>query len=70
MSLDQRGKALKVEWKLSEHLFMDKQAKAQMIPKDSARYHGYADTLNRIHQAGVTPVDKYYQGAPQVIALN
>jgi hypothetical protein len=26
------------------------------------------DTLDRIHQAGVTPIDKYYQGAPQVIA--
>jgi hypothetical protein len=41
-----------------------------MIPKDSAWYNGYADTLNRIHQAGVTPVDKFYQGAPQVITLD
>jgi hypothetical protein len=49
MSLDQGGKALKVEWKLSKHLFTDKQATAQMIPKDSARYNEYADTLNRIH---------------------
>jgi hypothetical protein len=41
-----------------------------MIPKDSAQYNGYGDTLNCIHQAVVTPVDKFYLGAPQVIALN
>jgi hypothetical protein len=70
MSLHQGGKALKVEWKLSEHLFTDKQATVQAIPKDSAWHNGYADTLDRIHQAGVFPIDKYYQGAPQVIALN
>jgi hypothetical protein len=70
MSLDQGGKALKVEWKLSERLFTDKQATAQAIPKDSMRCNGYADTLNRMHQARVFPVDNYYQGAPQVIALD
>jgi hypothetical protein len=69
MSLDQGGKALKVKWKLSKHLFTDEQAMAQMIPKDSVQYNGYVDTLDRIHQAGVTPTDKFYQGAPQVIAL-
>jgi hypothetical protein len=39
MYLDQGVKALKVEWKLSEHLFTDKQAKAQAIPKDSMWYN-------------------------------
>jgi hypothetical protein len=61
MSLNQGGKALQVEWKLSKRLFMDKQAMAQSIPKDSMRYTGYADTLDRIHQAGVTPINKYYR---------
>jgi hypothetical protein len=70
MSLDQGEKALRVKWKLSEHLFTNKQATAQSIPKVSSRNTGYADTLGRIHQAGVTPIDKYYQGVPQVIALN
>ncbi len=60
ISLDQGGKALKVEWKLSKHLFSDKQATVQVIPKDSARYNGYADTPDRIHQAGVMPIDKFY----------
>ncbi len=70
MSLDQGGKALKVEWKLSKHLFTNKQVTAQAIPKDSAWYNGYADTPDRIHQAGVMPIDKFYRGAPQRIALN
>ncbi len=39
MSLNQGGKALKVEWKLSKHLFTDEQVTAQAIPKDSARYN-------------------------------
>jgi hypothetical protein len=43
---------------------------AQLIPKDSAAYTGYADTLDHIHQAGVTPIDKCYWRAPQVIALD
>ncbi len=70
MSLDQGGKALQVKWKLSESLFTDEQVMEQLIPKDSARYTGYADTLDRIHQAGVAPINKFYPGAPQVIALN
>ncbi len=49
MSLVQEGKAFRVEWKLSEHLFTDKQATAQAIPKDSVQYTEYADTLNCIH---------------------
>jgi hypothetical protein len=65
MSLDQGGKALQVKWKLSKHLFTDKQAMVQAIPKDSTQYTGYVDTLDRIHQAGVTPVDKFYQGAQE-----
>ncbi len=70
MSLDQGGKALKVKWKLSKRLFMDKQATAQAIPKDSAWYNRYADAPDHIHQAGVMPIDKFYQGAPQRIALD
>jgi hypothetical protein len=70
MSLDQGGKTLKIKWKLSKQLFTDEQATAQAIPKDSAWYNGYTDTLDRIHQARVFPIDKYYQGAPQVIVLD
>ncbi len=37
---------------------------------DSACYTGYADTMDRMHQAGVTAIDGYHLGAPQVIALD
>ncbi len=70
MSLDQGGKALNIEWKLSKRLFMDKQATVQMIPNDSVRYNGYADTLDCIHQAGVTPINKkLYQRAPYSLSV-
>jgi hypothetical protein len=68
--LIKEGKALKVEWNLSKCLFTDKQVMVQEIPKDPAWYNGYADTPDRIHQAGVMPIDKFYQGAPQRIALD
>ncbi len=37
---------------------------------DSARYTGYADTMDRMHQSGVTAINAYHRGAPQVIALD
>jgi hypothetical protein len=37
---------------------------------DSTHYTGYADTMDHMHQAGVTAVDGYHQGAPQVIHLD
>ncbi len=70
ISLNQEGKALKVKWKLSKRLFTDKQGMAQAIPKDSTWYNGYADTPDRIHQAGVMPIDKFYRGVLQRIALD
>ncbi len=70
ISLDQGGKALKVEWKLSKCLFADKRATVQAIPMDSAQYNGYADTPDCIHQAEVMAIDKFYQGASQRITLD
>jgi hypothetical protein len=70
MSLDLGGKALRVEWKMYQRLYSDKQATAQDIQVDSACYTGYADTMNRMHQAGLTAIDSYHRGAPQVIHLD
>jgi hypothetical protein len=70
MTLDLGGKALHVYWKASERLYSDKQATSQGIPKDSACYTGYADTMDCMHQAGVTAIDRYQWGAPQVIHPN
>jgi hypothetical protein len=70
MMLDLGGKALQVEWKASERLYLDKQATSQGIPVDSVRYTGYPDTMDRMHQAGVTTINGYHRGAPQVIHLD
>jgi hypothetical protein len=70
ISLDHRGKALRVEWKIPEKLFMDLQATAQGMLKDSARFNGYGHTQDHMHQAGVHSVEKCYQPVPQVLPLN
>ena len=48
ITLDEGGKALRVEWKLPEKLFTAMQATAQSIPVDSARYNGYCNTQDQI----------------------
>jgi hypothetical protein len=70
ISLDHRGKALCVEWMLPEKLFMDLQATAQGMLKDSAHFNGYGHTQDHMHQAGVHSVEKCYQPVPQVLPLN
>ncbi len=70
MMLDLGGKAIQVKWKASECLYLDKQATSQGIPVDSACYTGYADTMACMHWAGVTAIDRYYWGSPQVIHLD
>ena len=69
ITLDEGGKALRVEWKLPEKLFTAVQATAQQIPKDSARYNGYCSTQDHMKAAGVHPVEKCYLSVPQVIHL-
>ncbi len=70
MLLDLGGKALQVKWKVSESLYSDEQATAQCVQVDSARYTGYADTIDRMHWAGVTAIEGYHRGASQMIALD
>jgi len=57
MMLNFGGKALHIKWKVSECLYFDKQATSQGIPMDSLRYTGYVDTMDHMHQAGVTTID-------------
>jgi hypothetical protein len=70
MLLNLRGKALQVEWKAAKSLYSDEQVAPQGIQVDSMRYMGYADTMDCMHQAGVTAIASYHRGAPQVIVLN
>jgi hypothetical protein len=69
ISLNHGGKALCVELKLPKKLFTDLQATAQGIPKESARFNGYGHTQDRMHQARVHPIKKYYRLVPQVLPL-
>ena len=69
ITLDEGGKALRVEWKLPEKLFTAMQATAQSIPVDSARYNGYCNTQDQMKAAGVHPVKKCYRPVPQVVSL-
>jgi hypothetical protein len=70
ISLDHRGRALCIEWKLSEKLFTVLQAMAQGIPKDSSCFNGYGHTHYRMHQARVHPIKKCYWLVPQVLPLD
>jgi hypothetical protein len=54
--LDHGGKALRVKWKLPKKLFTDLQATA-------------GHTQDRMHQAGVHPIEKYYRLVPQLLPL-
>ncbi len=60
MLLDLGGKALRVKWKASERLNLDEHATTQDIPMDFARYMGYMDTMDCMHQVGVTTIDGYH----------
>jgi hypothetical protein len=70
ITLNHGGKALRVEWKLPEKLFTNLQATAQGINKNSAQSNGYGHTQDRMQQAGVHPVERFYQSVPQVLTLD
>ena len=69
ITLDEGGKALRVEWKLPKKLFTAMQATAQSIPVDSARHNVYCNTQDQMKAAGVHPVKKCYRSGPQVVSL-
>ncbi len=56
--------------KAAKSLYLDKEATAQCIQVYSVHYTEYADTMDCMHQAGVTTINGYHRGAPQVIALD
>ena len=63
------GKALSVQWKMSEKLFSELQASGQGIPRDSSRFMGYSDTMQEMKKAGVVATDGFFRGPPQIIKL-
>ena len=64
------GRTLSVQWKSSEKLFSELQAATQGFPGDSSCYAGYSDTIQLMANAGVTAVDGYHRGPPQLIQLD
>ena len=64
------GRTLSVQWKSSEKLFSELQAATQGFPGDSSRYAGYSDTIQLMANAGVTAVDGFHRGPPQLISLD
>ena len=64
------GKVLQVEWKSAEVLFSVAQASAQKIKRNSSRFAGYADTVDKMGAANEVAIDGYHKGKPQVIHLD
>ena len=64
------GKDLQVEWKSAEVLFSVAQASAQKIKRNSSRFAGYADTVDKMGAANEVAIDGYHKGKPQVIHLD
>ena len=64
------GKDLQVEWKSAEVLFSVAQASAQKIKRNSSRFAGYLDTVNKMGMALEVAVNGYHKGKPQGIHFN
>jgi hypothetical protein len=64
------GKVLQVEWKSAKVLFSVAQASAQKIKRNSSRFAGYADTVDKMGVANEIAINGYHKGKPQVIHLD
>ncbi len=64
------GMMLSIQWKAPEKLYTELQATAQKIRRDSSHFMGYSDTMQLMRNNGVTPMEGYHRGAPQIIHLD
>jgi hypothetical protein len=64
------GMTLSIQWKAPEKLYTELQATAQKIWRDSSHFMGYSDTMQLMRNNGVTAVERYHRGAPQIIHLD
>ena len=64
------GMTLSIQWKAPEKLYTELQATAQKIRRDSSHFMGYSDTIQLVRNNGVTAVEGYHRGAPQIIHLD
>ncbi len=61
---------LSIQWKAPEKLYTELQATTQKIRRDSSHFMGYSDTMQLMRNNGVTAVEGYHRGAPQIIHLD
>jgi hypothetical protein len=64
------GMMLSIQWKAPEELYIKLQATAQKIRRDSSHFMGYSNTMQLMRKNGVTPMEGYHKGAPQIIHLD
>jgi hypothetical protein len=64
------GMTLSIQWKAPEKLYTELQATAQEIRKDSSHFMGYSNTMQLMRNNGVTAMEGYHRGAPQIIHLD
>jgi hypothetical protein len=58
------------QWKAPEKLYTKLQATTQKIRWDSSHLMGSSNTMQLIRNNGVTPMEGYHRGAPQIIHLD
>jgi hypothetical protein len=64
------GMTLSIQWKAPEKLYTKQQATTQKIRRESAHFMGYSNTMQLMRNNGVTPMEGYHRGAPQIIHLD
>jgi hypothetical protein len=64
------GMMLSNQWKAPEKLYTKLQATAQKIRRDSSHFMGYSNTMQLMRNNGVTTIERYHRGAPQIIHLD
>jgi hypothetical protein len=64
------GMMLSIQWKAPKKLYTELQATAQKIRRDSSHFMGYSNTMQPMRNSGVTAVEGYHRGAPQIVHLD
>jgi hypothetical protein len=64
------GMTLSIQWKAPKKLYTKLQATTQKIRRDASHFMGYSDTMQLMRNNGVTTVEGYHRGAPQIIHLD
>jgi hypothetical protein len=61
---------LSIQWKAPKKLYTKLQATTQEIRRDSSHFMGYSNTMQLMRKNGVTAMEGYHKGAPQIIHLD